>query len=80
MARPKKTVAEAWYDLFADADIAEQVIMLQILEGIHRQARRGRNGKPAAPAAEVLTKERHFGDEAEDIANQYIPLEKEPQK
>ena len=41
MARPKKTTAEIWYDVFSDADVAEQATMLQILNEIHGQARRG---------------------------------------
>lgn len=47
MARPKKTIEQTWYDLFADADPCEQASMLRILEEIHRQTRRGKlsNGK-----------------------------------
>jgi hypothetical protein len=45
MARPKRTTEEEWYDIFADAGLAEQATMLQTLEAIHRQARRGRLSK-----------------------------------
>ena len=42
MGRPKRTVEEEWYDIFADADLADQDAMLRVLAEIHRQSRRGK--------------------------------------
>lgn len=46
MARPKRTTAEAFYDVFADMSLEDQAAALKILEQVHRLAKRE---KPAAP-------------------------------
>lgn len=46
MGRPKRTVEQEWYDIFADADLADQDAMLRVLAEINRQARRGKLGTP----------------------------------
>ena len=59
MGRPRRTTEQEWYDVFDDADVSEQVIMLRMLEEFHRQARRGKIGKQleqtAAESAESET-------------------------
>ena len=59
MGRPRRTTEQEWYDVFVDADVSEQVIMLRMLEEFHRQPRRGKIGKqseqPAAEPAESET-------------------------
>ena len=45
--RPPKTTDENFYDIFSDADIADQDAMLRVLAEIHRQTRRSRIGKNA---------------------------------
>ena len=59
MGRPRRTTEQEWYDVFVDADLSEQVIMLRMLEEFHRQARRSKIGKqleqPAAEPAESET-------------------------
>ena len=42
MGRPKKTLEHEWYDIFSDADLADQDAMLRVLAELHRQKRRGR--------------------------------------
>jgi hypothetical protein len=47
MARPKRTTAEAFYDVFADFDVEDQAAALKIMEQVHRLAKR----EKAAPVA-----------------------------
>jgi hypothetical protein len=46
MGRTKRTVEQEWYDIFSDADLADQDAMLRVLTELHRQKRRGRLDKP----------------------------------
>jgi hypothetical protein len=58
MGRPRRTTEQEWYDVFADADVSEQVIMLRMAEELHRQTRRGKIGKQLEqPAAELAESE-----------------------
>jgi hypothetical protein len=51
MARHKRTTEQELYDIFTDADYADQDAMLRVFNELHRQARRGRLGKGAANGA-----------------------------
>ena len=46
MGRPRRTTEQEWFDVFSDADVSEQVVMLRMIEELHRQKRRGRIGEP----------------------------------
>lgn len=48
MPKPRRATAEAFYDVFSDMPIAEQVIALRILQETHRQAVKLDKRKPAA--------------------------------
>ena len=48
MGRAKRTIEQEWFDVFADADYADQDAMLRVLAELHRQKRRGK-----LPQAEV---------------------------
>lgn len=45
MPRPKRTTAEAFYDVFADFPIEDQAAALKILEQVHRLAKREKPAK-----------------------------------
>ena len=52
MAKPgrkPKPIEDTWFDFFADQSVTEQELMMKVLTGIHRQARRGRLASIAAP-------------------------------
>lgn len=50
MAKPRRSTAEAFYDVFSDMPIAEQAIALRILQETHRQAvKLNRRKSPLAP-------------------------------
>ena len=51
MARPRKTLEDEWYDVFASWDLADQDAALRVLTQLNRQLRRGKIG-PKAPAEE----------------------------
>ena len=54
MPRPKRTIEQEWYDVFSDADVSEQAIMIRMCEQIHRQKRRGKlEAKPEGVKMEV---------------------------
>ena len=55
--RRPRTVEEEWYDIFANADLAEQAVMLRVIGQIHRQVRRGK-----FPPAEQLNLTEKEGD------------------
>ena len=41
MGRPRRTTEQEWFDVFSDADVADQVVMLRMIEELHRQKRAG---------------------------------------
>lgn len=51
MPKPTRKTAEAFYDVFADMPLDDQVAALRILEQVHRLAKRE---KPAAAPQETL--------------------------
>ena len=61
MARPKRTTEQEWYDIFADADSADQDAMMRVLAELHRQKRRGKVGNDRPSLAESATA---IGEEA----------------
>lgn len=67
MSKPRRTTAEAFYDVFADFELADQAAALRILNELHRQKIRESKRKPAAePAtAAVATNTRLFLDDRE---------------
>lgn len=49
MGRPRRSTAEAFYDVFADFTIEDQAAALRILEQVHRLAvRESKRKEPAA--------------------------------
>jgi hypothetical protein len=48
MARPRRSTSEAFYDVFADFDLTDQVEALRILTELHRQKQREARRRPAA--------------------------------
>lgn len=70
MSKPRRTTAEAFYDVFADFELADQAAALRILNELHRQKIRESKRKPAAEPAEpatatVATNTRLFLDDRE---------------
>ena len=49
MGRPKRSLEQEWYDIFADADVSEQIVMLRVIEALHREKRRGKIGQKEEP-------------------------------
>ena len=47
MARPRRSTAEAFYDVFADFSLEDQAAALRILEQVHRLAVREQAKRPA---------------------------------
>lgn len=52
MSRPRRSTAEAFYDVFADFTIEDQAAALKILEQVHRLAIREAKRLPAPPMLE----------------------------
>lgn len=47
--RPRKEIADTFYDFFGDMAWEEQAIALRVMAEIHRQARRRASKKPVEP-------------------------------
>lgn len=67
MSKPRRTTAEAFYDVFADFELADQAAALRILTELHRQKTRESKRKPAADPerAVVATNTKLFLDDRE---------------
>ena len=46
MKKPRRSIQEEWYDVFADWEITDQVIAIRMISEIHRQAIRQEKPKP----------------------------------
>lgn len=65
MARPRRSTAESFYDVFADFTIEDQAAALRIMEQIHRLAVR-EAGKPKSTAILAGRTEVFIGDKRVD--------------
>lgn len=50
MSKPRKSTRDEWLDTFADWDVATQENMIDVLDLLHRQAKRRAGKKPEAEA------------------------------
>lgn len=63
MSRPRRSTAEAFYDVFADFPLEDQVAALKIMEQIHRLAKREQSKPRQIDVTMATDKQRRLIDD-----------------
>ena len=62
MSKPRRSLQQEWYDVFADWDLADQAIALRTITEINRQATRQEKRRPLPDIATAIVAEIEQGE------------------
>ena len=62
MSKPRRSLQQEWYDVFADWDLVDQAIALRMITEINRQATRHEKRRPSPDIATAIVAEIEQGE------------------